>query len=401
MTIKQTPRRPRGLLRFVGTWLTPLVALGAYMTFWPTPIEPVAWTAPADAGYTGPHASNERLANLQHWPLKAGQEGPEHITAHQGMVYTALGNGDIVRLGPDGQQEVLINTGGRPLGLAASVDGTLYIADAMKGLLAMNLSGSAPDLHRVLTEIDHPVPNDPIRYADAVAIDVRGHVWLTDASRRFGAQAVGSTFEASVLDIMENSCTGRLLVLDPITQRAREALSGLCFPNGLTFSADGKSMFIAETGRYRILKVDVAKLSLTRSTQGLSPTPSLKNALDQGAAQVLLDNLPGYPDNLTRGENGRIWTGLTKPRSPLLDVAADKPWLRQMMIRLPRALWPVPPTYGHVIAFDESGRIVDDLQDPKGAYPETTAATEVNDKLFIQSLHAHSVGWMPYSGPAR
>jgi hypothetical protein len=69
-----------------------------------------------------------------------------------------------------------------------------------------------------------------------------------------------------------------------------------------------------------------------------------------------------------------------------------------MMLRLPRFLWPVPPAYGHIVAFDERGQILDDLQDPLGAYPETTAATEVGGKLFVQSLHAHSVGWMPYSG---
>jgi len=173
-------------------------------------------------------------------------------------------------------------------------------------------------------------------------------------------------------------------------------LDGLCFPNGLAFTRDGKHLLVSETGAMRILKIDLARLSVTRSTQGMSSVPLIKNAIDQGAVQVLIDNLPGYPDNLTVGQNGRIWTGLTKPRSPLIDASADKPWLRSMMLRLPRALWPVPKAYGHVIAFDEQGRILDDLQDPAGAYPETTAATEVNGRLFVQSLNARTVGWMPY-----
>jgi len=115
---------------------------------------------------------------------------------------------------------------------------------------------------------------------------------------------------------------------------------------------------------------------------------------------VLIDNLPGFPDNLTRGENGRIWTGLTKPRSLIVDMAADKPWIRSFTLRLPRFLWPVPKAYGHIVAFDEEGRIVDDLQDPAGGYPETTAATELHGKLYVQSLHANGIGWMPYKGPA-
>lgn len=399
-------RRQRGAVRLVGrfvlTWLTPLVALLAYLFFWPISVQPVPWNAPADQGHTGVHASNARLAGLQQWPLGPGQEGPEHILAYNGQLYTATKNGDIVRMSPDGQATVLANTGGRPLGLDVSLDGqTLYIADALNGLQSIPLGGEAkPAVKTLLSTIDMPMPNDPVRYADGVAVDIRGAVWLTDASRRFSAKANGGTLEASVLDILEHSCTGRLLVYDPVSTQARVALSGLCFPNGLTFSKDGRSLFLAETGSYRILKIDLARLSVARSSDGMTNVPTLKNALDQGAAKVLIDNLPGFPDNLTRGENGRIWVGLTKPRSPIVDMAADKPWMRSLTLRLPRLLWPVPKAYGHIVAFDEEGRIVDDLQDPAGGYPETTAATELHGKLYVQSLHANGIGWMPYKGPA-
>ena len=385
-------------MSLLGTWLTPLIALAAYLLFWPVPVQPVSWHPPVDAGYTGPHAPNARLAGLHTWALQPGQTGPEHITSHQGQVYTALLNGDIVRFDDQGHAHTLVNTGGRPLGLEATADGTLYVADAMKGLLSVNLTG-APQLKTLMTQVAFESPNEPVRYADAVAVDPRGHVWLTDASGRFSPKAWGGTFEASVLDILEGSCTGRLLVYDPVSQQKRVALHGLCFPNGLAFSQDGQSLFLSETGRYRILKIDLTKLSLARGIQGEGSPPSFKQATDQGAAKVLIDNLPGFPDNLMRGENGRIWTGLTKPRGKVIDWAADKPWLRSMMMRLPRFLWPVPPAYGHLIAFNEDGRILDDLQDPKGAYPETTAATEVGGKLFVQSLNAPSVGWMPYTGP--
>ena len=74
---------------------------------------------------------------------------------------------------------------------------------------------------------------------------------------------------------------------------------------------------------------------------------------------------------------------------------APYPFLRKLMLRLPRALWPVPPAYGHVLAFTEDGRIVADLQDPSGAYAETTAVTETRERLYIQSLHADTLGWLP------
>ena len=36
---------------------------------------------------------------------------------------------------------------------------------------------------------------------------------------------------------------------------------------------------------------------------------------------------------------------------------ADKPFLRELTLRLPRALWPLPKPYGHVMAFTEDGTV--------------------------------------------
>ena len=54
-----------------------------------------------------------------------------------------------------------------------------------------------------------------------------------------------------------------------------------------------------------------------------------------------------------------------------------------------------PPAYGHVVAFTEDGGVVADLQDPAGAYAETTGVTETPERLYIQSLHADTLGWLP------
>ena len=98
---------------------------------------------------------------------------------------------------------------------------------------------------------------------------------------------------------------------------------------------------------------------------------------------------------LIRGLDGRIWLGFVKPASPTINQLAGKPFLRELTLRLPRALWPIPKAYGHVIAFTDDGRVVADLQDASGAYPETTAVTETAERLYVQSLHAKGLGWLP------
>jgi len=69
--------------------------------------------------------------------------------------------------------------------------------------------------------------------------------------------------------------------------------------------------------------------------------------------------------------------------------------MRALTLRLPRALWPLPKPYGHVFAFDDSGRVVADLQDPGGSYPQTTGVTETAERLYIQNLHLGVLGWKP------
>jgi sugar lactone lactonase YvrE len=352
-----------------------LLALMAYLALWPVPIQPVSWKAPAASGYVGPHAANQKLAGLKMIDL-GGEEGPEHVVlARDGKLYTTVLSGNILRMNPDGSgREVFANTGGRVLGFDFDAAGNLIAADAVKGLLSIG-----PD--RKITVLTDQVGGDPIRYADAVVVARNGKIYLSDASTRFAPARWGGTFEASVLDIIEQSSTGRILEYDPATRGTRVVAKGLSFANGVALSQDEKDLFVAETGKYRVWKI---------------PAEARELDIAQGGAQarLLLDNLPGYPDNLMRGMDGKIWMGLTKPRSPVVDGMAEKPFLRAMTLRLPRALWPVPKAYGHVMAFTEDGKIVADLQDPSGAYPETTAVTETADRLYVQSLHAKGLGWL-------
>ena len=357
-----------------------LLGLAGYFAFWPIPIAPRAWTAQPAPGYLGPHARNDRLAGLN--KIDIGNEvGPEHIAfGPDGKLYAAVASGAILRMDAKGTNRVVfVNTGGRTLGFDFDAAGRLIAADALRGLLAVT-----KEKVEVLTD---KVDGGPIRFADAVVVAKDGLIYFSDASQRFGPREWGGTFEASVLDIMEQAATGRILVYDPAGKTTKVVASGLSFANGVAMSEDQKSIFVAETGRYRIWKipVDARKLDLSNGPAG--------------GASIVLDNLPGYPDNLMRGlptadGKPKLWTGLTKPRNDLIDKLANKPFVRAMIMRLPRALWPIPPAYGHIFAFTEDGKVVEDLQDPSGAYPETTSAAERIDGLYVQSLHAHSIGWM-------
>ena len=362
--------------KIVLTIVAILLLLAAYLTLWPVPIKPVSWNAPMPPGYTGPHAVNTKLANLKMISL-GKEEGPEHIAiGKDGKLYTTVASGNILRMNPDGSaQEVFVNTGGRVLGFDFDAAGNLIAANEDRGLLSVS-----PE--KKITVLTDKANGEPIRYADAVVVAKSGKMYLRDASTRFAPKDWGGTFEASVLDILEQASTGRILEYDPANKTTRVVAKGFSFANGVAFSQDEQTLFINETGKYRVWKISVGAKDLDISTPN-----------DQ--AKVLFDNLPGYPDNLMRGLDGKIWLGFAKPRNPTIDKMAAKPFMRRLTLRLPRAMWPIPKAYGHVMAFTEDGKVVADLQDPSGAYPETTAVTETADRLFIQSLHAKGLGWMP------
>jgi hypothetical protein len=48
--------------------------------------------------------------------------------------------------------------------------------------------------------------------------------------------------------------------------------------------------------------------------------------------------------------------------------------------------------YGHIIAVDGQGKVIQDLQDPDGGYPMITSITETKDHLYLGSLTAPVLG---------
>lgn len=355
----------RALKGFAGTTL---VAALAYLFFWPVPVDPVGWDAPPDPGYTGPFAENHRLA-VQRLALK-GRGGPEcAVAGPAGELYVSSESGEVLLVSSAGVQPYA-KTGGRPLGLALDDELNLYIADAYKGLLKVDRRD------RILTEVVTAVDGERLGYVDDVAVSPDGAVWFSDASRKFGAQAWGGTYPASLLDLMEHGGHGRLLRYDPFNGKTSVILDGLQFANGVAADPQGDFVLVAETGAYRVQKYHL-------------------KGPKAGQAEPLLGPLPCFPDNLAAGADGRFWVGCISPRSKALDALAGWPLLRKLVQRLPEAVRPKAQRRGHVIAFDREGRILHDLQDPSGRYAFATGAVEADGWLYVTSLKMPTLGRMP------
>lgn len=342
-----------------------LGALLLYLLLWPVPINPVAWDAPQDLGLVDPFESNDRLKPAH--AINLGQHsGPEDVTAgHDGKLYVTSKGGLLLQIDGFGSIREFAQVGGRPLGIETARDGSFITANAYLGIQRISPDGVVENL---LSEID----GRPLAYADDLAIADDGTVYFSEASTRFSASQYGGTYEGSLLDIMEHSASGQIIAFSPASGVAKVIIDNLNFANGIAISADQAYLLIAETGSYRILK---HWLMGPRS----------------GETEVIIDNLPGFPDNINNGLSGSFWIGLVAPRSSFLDNYSGEPLVRKIAQRLPAAMRPKAVPSSHVIAINGDGEVLMNLQDPDARFPALTGVYETRDTLYLTSLFGNKL----------
>lgn len=352
-----------------------LLTLVGYLVFWPVAVDPIAWQAPVNTGYSGDFSPNQALSKITRIELQDDKQlsdvlnndiGPEDLALNKnGLVYFGLLNGDIKFLDSEGNIQPWVNTGGRPLGIEFDQQGNLLVADAFNGLLSISPDG------KITTLVDS-VDGIAINYADDVDIASNGNIYFSDASSKFHAKQYG-TYAASLLDINEHGGHGRIIEYNPATNVSTVLAQGINFANGVTLSHDEQSVLFNETGTYRVMRLGL-------------------NGQQRGNLEVVIDNLPSFPDNIAKGSNGVYWLGLVSPRSKPLDLLSGSPNMRKVIQRLPEILRPKAQHYGHLVAINDAGEVIHNLQDPLGKYGHTTGALEVGDKLYVSSLHETALG---------
>lgn len=342
-----------------------LIAVGVvmlYLLFWPVPVKPVKWTPLKAPELKGDYAVNQALSAVELLPV--GGRGPEDVIFdRQGRLYTGLEDGRIVRMGPDGSNlETLANTGGRPLGLAFDGRDNLIIADADKGLLAVDPQGKL----EVLTDT---FGGRKLVLTNHLDVAADGTIYFSESSDRF-------PLHDYVSDFIDSRSNGRLLAYDPEGKQTRLVLDNLHFANGVAVSPDQSYVLVVESSRYCIQRF---WLEGPRA----------------GEAETFIENLPGFPDNLHSNGRDIFWLALVSPRKSIVDNLAGQPFLRKMIYRLPELLKPSPGQYGFVLGLDSDGRVVHNLQGPSGAFTETSGATEHEGMLYVGSLSGETIGRLP------
>lgn len=298
--------------------------------------------------------------------IDVGGAGPEAVVADSDgtALYTGLADGRILRVDPvSGIATTVADTGGRPLGLRVAGD-RLLICDHDRGLLAADLATGA------VTELVTRYGGEPLVFSSNVDVTADGVIFFSQSTTRYRLVDYLS-------DIIEQTTSGRLYRLDP-DGTCLLLLDDLCFANGVVVADDGSYVSVAETGARR-----VRRYWLTGAKAG--------------TADLLVDDLPGYPDNSALDARGLLWIALADPINPLLEFMQSLPkpvrtLLAGLIRSLPARLHPPAKRAVGAVAVDAAGKIVHDIRFRTKLFRMTTGVAVIDETLFVSSLETEALG---------
>jgi sugar lactone lactonase YvrE len=321
------------------------------------PIDPVRWQPP-------PVDPLPRLPDADITVVPVPGNAPEDVVVDaEGRIWTGVEDGRIVRISPDGgEPAVVADTGGRPLGLAVARDGRLLICDSPRGLLALD-----PDSGK-LDVLVSAVAGRRLQFCSNVTETSTGTIYFTESTSAFPY----SYYKGAALEARGRGALFRLDDDGSVTTLA----DNLYFANGVTLTADESAVVFAETMARRL-----SKFWLTGPHAG-SVTP-------------LVQHLPGYPDNISTGPDGRIWTAIVSPVNAIAERLAPRaPVLRRLMWRLPYRLLPNMAAEVWAVGFDaDNGAVVGGLHTRHPSFGLTTGVVQSDGRLWLACIGAPAVAY--------
>nr|XP_002126499.1 adipocyte plasma membrane-associated protein [Ciona intestinalis] len=330
-----------------------------------SPINAVEIENVVEVELEGPFAVNEKLSHGKRIAMRAPESCAE---ADDKKLYVGLRDGRVVCIHPSNDGEIgagkvenittgviegAVNTSdawghGVPLGIRLRGQ-SLYVMDAIYGFYVIDLPTKSL---KILIEPDVVTP--PMKFPNDFDISAdEKTVYFTDSSEKYPITELMS-------EVLEGSCTSRLIKYDMLTQKLDVVKDGLCFGNGVQLIDDESMVIVPETTRYRVNWID-------------TKTWEIKHFL----------HLPAMPDNVRRNRRGNYWIGGTSKMSNFVSIIFRFPSLRQILIGLfPSSILLKAADHKHCMLFevDNAGEVIQTLHDPDGSLAHALSqGTELSD----------------------
>jgi ribose transport system permease protein len=327
---------------------------------------------PTEIGKGGPFEQNDKLRDVSLIGLGRIEAPEDVILDRHDNLYAGSRHGDIIRFFPPDYEkmEVYAHIGGQPLGMAFDRKDNLYVCIGGMGLYRITpdrrIEKATDETNRSIYSVND---DSRLRLADDLDIADDGRIFFSEATVRY-------EMHEWPVDGLEARGNGRIVCYDPRTNTTRTVLRGLKFPNGICIASDGQSILFAETF-------------------GCSIKRYWFDGPKEGKVEVVMDNLPGFPDNINLASDGNYWLAIVGMRSPALDLAWRMPGFRRRMgKRLPVDEWLFPNiNTGCVVKFNEKGEVLESYWDIKSInHPMITSMREHRGHLYLGGISNNRIG---------
>nr|WP_297919167.1 SMP-30/gluconolactonase/LRE family protein [uncultured Allomuricauda sp.] len=340
------------------------VLLLLVFTFWSiktyVSIQPVAWTPLESPDLNGVLAENSLLQSSNKIDLN-GWQGPEDIAIDEdGNIFSGVhgkndfNTGLILKIGTNRKHTVFCNTKSWITGLAFDNNGNLIACDSKRGLTSIDKKGQLSVLaSKDEKGRDFLIPND-------VDIASDGLIYFsnTSSTMRFSLENVMKI-------ILESKPDGGLFRYDPKTKKVETLIDGALFANGVAVSKNDDFVLMVELTTYRVLRYWL-------------------KGKKKGETDIFIDNLPGFPNGISRRPDGSFWIGFSTYRDKNLDKIHPSPFMKKIVFGLPQWLQPQNAPYGMVMHLSESGEIIKTYYDTSGKWvSEASSVEESNGFLYL------------------
>lgn len=118
-----------------------------------------------------------------------------------------------------------------------------------------------------------------------------------------------------------------------------------------------------------------------------------------GRDQVVWKDLPGMPDGLDRDSKGRIWIGLLKKRSGLVNLIHKHPWIKPLFLRLPESWIPAGKSTGIMALSSDASKVLYYAPHDGKAINDISVVVPGKDRIYLPRFDRSSRGFYSMKHP--
>lgn len=289
-----------------------------------------------------------------------GHYGPEDILiSNNNEIYTGVHdgtfkNGKLLKISKSGDIETIFSAQSWISGLEWLPDNNIVALVLDHGIVSVNpKTKESKDLLTAINGKAIKIPND-------VAVGPDGTIFFTVTSfvDKF---TMGNAMKIA----LEQRKKGGVFQLNPLTLEVKELYSGGVFLNGIEVSKDGNYILFIETAQYRVHKLWLS-------------------GPKKGQKEILIDNLEGIPNGISKSSDGNYWIGFSSKRNEDLDFLHKNSFLKSLVYNLPESFKPQLNPFGMVMKISSDGHILSRHYDKYGTVvKEATSVVEKNGIIYF------------------